>query len=146
MKRLLLVMVVLGANVAGGCAGSKKAVREPANPELVGGETESQSTGAGVTMEQNDAIDAVFRRKAQQLNSCWHEEYEKTKNRKLEGDISVGLTVTPSGKPADVRILKSTMGNPNVESCVTREVGGWTFPEVPSNTPYNRTVHLGPEF
>jgi TonB family protein len=126
----------------GGCAheqasgsGQPQTANEPAGEQA-----------ATVSQEENDAIDALFRRKAPQLQSCWADEYEKTHNRKLEGDITVGLMVTRSGKPDDVKVLKSSLGNRDVESCVIKEVATWGFPEVPVNTPYMRTVHLGAQF
>src|SRR5262249_19330408 len=108
MRTLLVVALVAG------CAENEK------KPSTVEGQGQAQesASGAGVTPEQNDAIDALFRRKAQELQTCWQDEYDRSHNRKLEGDITVGLTVTPSGKPSDVRVLKSSMGNPDVEKCV----------------------------
>jgi TonB family protein len=125
-----------------GCAGEKAESRR----ETTTAAASEAPTGAGVTPEQNDAIDALFRRKTPELQSCWTAEYEKTHNRKLEGDVTLGLTVTPSGKPDGVRVLKSSLGNSDVEKCVATTVAGWAFPEVSANCPYLRTVHLGAEF
>jgi TonB family protein len=133
---MLMVWVV-------GCAENEK--KQATTVEGQGAAMES-ATGGGVTPEQNDAIDALFRRKAQQLQSCWQDEYERNHNRKLEGDITVGLTVTPSGKPTGVRVLKSSMGNADVEQCVVQAVSAWGFPEVSADCPYMRTVHLGAQF
>jgi TonB family protein len=104
------------------------------------------AAGGGITPEQNDAIDELFRRKAPHLQTCWADEYEKTQNRKLEGDLTVQLMVTPSGKPEGVKILKSSMGNQDIENCVVQAVAAWRFPEVGVTTPYVRTVHLGAQF
>jgi TonB family protein len=134
MKACALAMMVLC-----GCAETKSAERQ-------GGASEDGRTAETVTAEQNDAIDALFKRKASQLQSCWQEEYERTKNRKLEGDLLVALTVTPSGKPADVKVLKSSIDSRDIEACVVKEVGSWSFPESNASTPYRRTVHLGAQF
>jgi hypothetical protein len=125
-----------------GCATSQPAQRGAAT---AGGEEGSTGEGA-VTAEQNDAIEALFKRKAPQLQSCWQELYQKTHDRKLEVDLLVALTVQPSGKPGDVKVLKSSTPAPDIEGCVIKEVGSWGFPEVSTPTPYRRTVHLGAEF
>jgi TonB family protein len=139
MNRRAAMVVVLAIF---GCASENTETRRASTTAS----EEGGATGAGVTQEQNDAIDALFRRKAGELQSCWQDEYEKSHNRKLEGDITVGLTVTPSGKPTDVRVLKSSMGNPDVEGCVSKTVAQWAFPEVSAACPYMRTVHLGAQF
>jgi TonB family protein len=135
MRWILMVLVV-------GCAGENAEKQQATTVEGQGAAIE----GAAVTPEQNDAIDALFRRKAQELQSCWQDEYERSHNRKLEGDVTVGLTVKPSGKPAGVRILKSTIGSPDVDQCVVKSVAAWNFPEVNADCPYMRTVHLAAQF
>jgi TonB family protein len=143
MTKPALLRWVLVALVAG-CAG-ESAEKKPSTVEGQG-EAMQTAAGGGVTPEQNDAIDAVFRRKAQQLQSCWQDEYERNHNRALQGDVTVGLTVKPSGKPANVRVLKSSLGNPEIEACVVQSVSTWGFPEVGADCPYMRTVHLGAQF
>jgi TonB family protein len=133
----ILVLVI-------GCA--ENAEKRQATTVEGQGEAMETASGGGVTPEQNDAIDALFRRKAQELQSCWQDEYERTHNRQLQGDITVGLTVTPSGKPTGVRILKSSIGSADIDSCVVKAVSGWSFPETSANCPYMRTVHMGAQF
>ncbi|HXU72888.1 MAG TPA: AgmX/PglI C-terminal domain-containing protein [Polyangia bacterium] len=123
------------------------------------GSTQQQSTMAGsqeqggsavdpnaLTPERQDAIERTFQRKAGSLQDCWSKEYEKTKDRKFEDDITVGFEIEPSGNPTNVRILKATGNNHDVESCVMQEIAQWSFPEGNAKVPYMRTVHLGAEF
>jgi hypothetical protein len=131
-------MVMMG----GGCATQSSAQTTTSTTP----EGEQTSAGGGVTPEQNDAIDALFRRKAPELQRCWTEEYEKTHDRKVEGDITVGMTITTSGAPSDVKILKTSLNNVDIVQCVTRTVANWSFPEVSAPAPYMRTVHLGAQF
>ena len=133
----IVCMVMLG-----GCAttssGEVQTARAP--------EENTTPAGGGVTPEQNDAIDALFRRKAPELQQCWTDEYDKTHDRKVEGDITIGMTITPQGSPSDVKILKQSINNPDIQSCVTKTVANWSFPEVSAPVPYMRTVHLGAQF
>ncbi len=115
-------------------------------------EGESQSTAAAtgdataISPERQDAIERVFARKTAELQDCWSKEYEKTHDRKLEGDLSIQMMVTPQGQPTDVKILKSTMNNADVESCVTQQIATWNFPEGNATVPYTRMIHLGAQF
>jgi TonB family protein len=128
------------ALVAVGCADKAETRRDPERP------TTQNDNGPTVTSEQNDAIDSLFRRKAPQLQTCWQQEYERTQNRKLEGDIALQMMITKSGKPTAIKIIKSTVGVPAVDQCVISEITGWVFPEGPGDAPYRRTVHLGAAF
>ena len=139
MRHTYLFVIMLGALAS--CATTSKegptprTVEEPLPPQ-----------GPMVTAEQNDAIDALFRRKAPELQSCWQDEYQRTKNRKLEGDISVQMLISPQGHAGDVKVASSTIGVPAVDECVVKAIDGWSFPEGPAPAPYRRTVHLGAEF
>jgi hypothetical protein len=99
-----------------------------------------------VSSERHDAIERTFARKAGELQSCWSDAYDKTHDRKLEGDVTLGMNITPSGVPADVRVLTTTIKSPAIESCVVRAVSGWQFPDGQAKVPYMRTVHLGAQF
>jgi len=99
-----------------------------------------------VNAERHDAIERMFARKAGELQSCWTDEYEKTHNRKLEGDVTLQLHVNPQGQANDIKILSTTIKNPTVEQCVVTAVSGWSFPEGQATVPYMRTVHLGAQF
>jgi len=99
-----------------------------------------------VTAEQNDGIDALFRRKSPALERCWQEEYARTQNRKLEGDITLQMLISRGGKAGQIKIVKSTIGVEAVDRCVVEEIAGWGFPEGPADAPYRRTVHLGAAF
>jgi TonB family protein len=127
--------------LAVGCADKAETRADPEHPTH-----QQQQNQATVTPEQNDAIDALFRRKAPELQTCWQQEYERSQNRKLEGDISLQMVVTKAGKATGIKIVKSTIGVPAVDQCVVSEITGWTFPEGPGDAPYRRTVHLGAAF
>jgi TonB family protein len=140
MCTLLWAPIALAGVLGTGCAGEKSETRaDPEHPRQEAG-------AATVTPEQNDAIDALFRRKAPQLQTCWQQEYERSQNRKLEGDISLQMVVSKAGKAMGVKIIKSTIGVEAVDRCVVSEVESWVFPEGPGDAPYRRTVHLGPAF
>jgi TonB family protein len=136
--KLALVLVLVG------CATEQAATTEGSSTPVQ--KSRSSSTDTTVSPEQADAIEALFKRKATELQTCWAEEYERSHNRKLQGDLTLQMIITPQGKAKDVRILKSTLGNPAIEKCVSDAVLAWAFPEVSGNVPYTRSVHLGAQF
>jgi hypothetical protein len=128
-----------------GCAESAPSQRH----ESSGGTSESQQTQpdpASVTPERMDAIERLFARKTSDLQACWTEEYEKSKNRKFETEITLSLVVDPTGKASDVTVVKASNRNADIEGCVTKAVASWSFPEGRASMPITRTVHLGAQF
>ncbi|HEY2745427.1 MAG TPA: AgmX/PglI C-terminal domain-containing protein [Polyangia bacterium] len=136
---IVVVMVFCGA-----CAEQSGATQQTST-----GPSESQGSAVdanALTPERSDAIERTFQRKTASLMDCWSKEYDKTKDRKFEDDLTLGFEIEPSGTPTNVRVLKSTANNHDIDSCVTQEIAGWSFPEGNAKVPYMRTVHLGAEF
>src|SRR4051794_3849142 len=138
MAGLVAVMCAIG------CAEEQPARRQTST--TVAEDTRSSVDPNAITPERQDAIERLFTRKAGDLQACWAEEYEKTHNRKLEGNVTLQLNIDAAGKPGDVKILQTTLANPSVESCVIKAVSAWQFPEGNASIPVNRTVHLGAQF
>jgi TonB family protein len=126
------------------CATDKGSQRTTADPEREERETARQM--AAITPEQHDAIERLFARKAAALHRCWSDEYERNRDRKVEGDVTVQLHIKPDGRPSGVRVLKSSINNENIEKCVISTVTEWDFPSGNAEVPYVRTVHLGAQF
>ncbi|MGZ3427888.1 MAG: AgmX/PglI C-terminal domain-containing protein [Polyangia bacterium] len=129
-----------------GCASQSGSTQQTSTTPS-GSENQGTAVDANaLTPERQDAIERTFQRKTASLMDCWQKEYEKTHDRKFETDITLGLDIQPSGAPSNVRVLKSSANNREVESCVTQEISGWTFPDGNATVPYMRTVHLGAQF
>ncbi len=129
-----------------GCAtessSTQQASTTPASSEAQGSAVDPNA----LTPERQDAIERTFQRKSATLQDCWTKEYEKTKDRKFEDDITLGFDIAPSGAVSNVRVLKSSANNHDIDACVMQEVSGWSFPEGNAKVPYMRTIHLGAQF
>ena len=137
----LVVMVMFGA-----CAEQSSSQQQQST---MAGSSENQGSAVdanALTPERQDAIERTFQRKTASLQDCWAKEYDKTKDRKFEDDITLQFEIQASGSAQNVKVLKSSAHNNDVESCVTQEIATWTFPEGNATVPYMRTVHLGAQF
>ncbi len=139
MKRLFQFGALI---LCGACAAQKTEVK----PAATSAAPERQTPESGISGEQQEAVENVFRRKAPELMSCWNDEYEKTHDRKIEGDVTLSMTITAQGKATRVSVLHSTLNNKDIEGCMTTAVTTWTFPEGTIEIPYRRTVHIGAQF
>src|SRR5262245_8882611 len=100
------VLVVLGVFFAG-CA--EQRAGESGTQTRSGADEPQTAQESGVSAERHDAIERMFARKATELQTCWTDEYEKSHNRKLEGDVTLGMTITPGGQANDVKVLTTTI-------------------------------------
>ncbi len=126
-----------------GCATTNEEARPPRK------QAESQPTPEGDSPDRQAAIERVFARKVGELQDCWATEYDKTKNRKLEGNVALQIAISATGKVSSAKVLQSSFVEPHkapIEACVVKAVSGWSFPEGTQPVPLMRTVHLGAQF
>jgi outer membrane biosynthesis protein TonB len=133
--------VVCALSLCGCATSSGEQKMEPSGPTQA-----ATPEGTAVNPERQDAIERTFARKTGELQDCWSKEYEKLHDKKVEGDLTIQMDVQPNGSPANVKILKSTINNHDIEGCVTQAIGQWSFPDGDATIPYLRTVHLGAQF
>lgn len=143
MRKMMTAFGALALLSWTGCAGpTAQATPQAPTPPPAAEASEAEA----INPERQDAIERVFQRKVVELQDCWTQEYEKTHDRKLEGNLTLQIMIAASGQPSAVKVLESTLKNANIERCVTQQVLGWNFPEGSTTVPYTRTVHLGAQF
>jgi TonB family protein len=74
-----------------------------------------------------DIIAKIIRKHWNEIKYCY--ETELNKNPNLYGKVAVAFTIDGTGAVGDANISESTMGNTNVENCMTVRVKRWRFPE-----------------
>jgi len=77
------------------------------------------------TSRSAEAIGRVVTKHQDAIENCFRKEARLNPN--LKGSLSVQFTIKANGKVARARVVKSTLKNRKVESCVKRRVGGWRF-------------------
>ena len=84
--------------------------------------------GADVTGQlDKKIIQKIIRRHMPEIKWCYQQGLQK--NQRLEGKIVVSFTISPIGKVITTKVKATTMHNAEVESCVTKKVRRWKFPE-----------------
>ena len=77
------------------------------------------------TSRSSEAIGAIVNQHTDAIESCYKKEARL--NPSLKGSISIQFTIKADGKVANVRIVKSSLKNRKVESCVKRRISRWRF-------------------
>ncbi len=109
-------------------AGADNAARAPA-PAAAADDTAAirADISRAITSHEKDIRDAYHR--------------ELLKHPGIEGEIAVSFTVTPDGDVVDVKVDKSTLNWPPLETEILSRIGSWKFPPfkgepIPATVPY----------
>lgn len=88
-----------------------------------------------------EIIRRVVRKHRRELTNCYQMELQK--NKTLAGQVKVKFTIAGTGSVIAAVVSSSTLKNRTVESCITRKIQRWIFPEpkgggiVVVNYPFN---------
>ncbi len=74
-----------------------------------------------------DVIMKVIKRHQNEIKFCYEQELQK--NPSLGGKVAVAWTIDPTGAVSDANVSESSIGNTNVESCISQRIRRWKFPE-----------------
>ncbi len=127
---------VAGAQDASASALSSAGITIDTSGALVSEGLHSDGTrskpGAGSSRQdlRTDAsLLAVVRRYAPGIQFCYDNQLEKQAG--LGGKLVVAITVAASGQVTDARVVRDTVGSPELVSCATSQILTWRFPAIP---------------
>ena len=93
-------------------------------------ETKAEETKIEESALDKQVVQGVVSVHADAMRKCY--EAELANNKDLAGKIVYSWEVVADGTVKDVKILDSSMKNEAVESCISKEIESWKFPE-PNN-------------
>ena len=92
---------------------------------------------SGISVASNDlvlegglsryAINATIAKYLSQVRRCYENELNKTPG--LEGLVTVGFQINGQGRLNYAKVIKSSLGSPAAESCITKKMMNWKFPK-----------------
>ena len=90
----------------------------------------------------NRAVRNSLKRYKGQLNQCYDKQLVVEDS--LQGTWQIAFTVEESGTTSGVVITPKSNSNPDFESCMLRQVSGWTFPRISAPHPYVKEYSFRP--
>ncbi len=134
VANLVLVLLMVAA-----CGGKKGATTPPPDEDkkVSAPETDPSTMVSGETM---DEITKMFQRKGNAVSRCLSvviDNKELPKNSR--GKITLEVTISTSGKPTAVKILKASLDSKPLHDCVIERVKEIQFPTVPNTYPTTYT-------
>jgi len=138
MNKLAVLLVLVGVAACGGKKGGST------TPPPTEESTKPDNSGTGgepmVSADQMEEIQKMFQRKGNAVSRCLSmvvDNKELPKNSR--GKVTVEVTISPSGKPENVKIIKSTLESKPLHDCVLERVKEIGFPAVPNTYPTTYT-------
>jgi hypothetical protein len=142
MNKTVLAFLCVGAVACGGKKGG--GTTTPTNTEGDGGGgVTQQHTNHDQTMvstEQMDEVNRMFERRGKAVSRCLAivvDNKELPKNSR--GKITLEVTIQPSGKVGNVKILSATLESKPLNDCVIDRVKEIEFPKLPKDYPTTYT-------
>lgn len=127
MRAALFIVVALAA-----CGGGSKP--EPASPASETSTASSSSGDTQVPMEKVDEIQRLLDRKQSSMSRCLSFAVDnKELPPRSRGRATVELSIAPSGKATEVKIVKSTLESKSLSDCIISNIEKIQFPELPKS-------------
>jgi hypothetical protein len=129
MRRVILWTAAL---VMAACASETGSRRTTSAAPSEGAGEASGGDADAIPPEKLEEIQDTLRRKQQEISHCWTDEATRTKNRSLEVEIMLKLTIGPQGRATNVGVVKDTIKSNDFEQCVVEMVKSFDFPVIPT--------------
>lgn len=82
-------------------------------------------TGSKAANRGSEELSRVINSHNDAIEYCYKKESKLNPN--LKGDVQIEFTIGFNGRVKAVRIVRSSMRNKNVESCISSRIRGWRF-------------------
>lgn len=109
--------LIEGEGVAGGAS-----FKRQGNVTL-GEDVELAGAAAGSGSRDAQSILSIINQNKTSVEYCY-QKYLKL-NPSLSGEIYLEIVISPEGRVTSVNVIRSTLGDKQLESCITRTVGRW---------------------
>jgi hypothetical protein len=145
--KLRVVMVKHGLLIAllvacGGKKGQTTPESEGGGVELGGGDgiPDNNNPNNVVSADTLDGIQRSFQRKGTAVSRCLAFAVDnKDLPKNSRGKDTLEVTITPSGAPGEIKILKASLDSKTLHDCIIERVKEIQFPEVPQAYPTTYT-------
>jgi hypothetical protein len=109
--------LIEGEGVAGGASFKRR------GDVTLGEDVELAGAAAGSGSRDAQSILSIINQNKTSVEYCY-QKYLKL-NPSLSGEIYLEIVISPEGRVTSVNIIRTTLGDKKLESCITRTVGRW---------------------
>ena len=95
------------------------------NPEVA-------SQVGGIPPDKQAEIQLILQQRDTSTLKCYQDVLNEKHDRAFKGSMFVVLTIEPSGRASDVRVVGGSLNNAEVGQCIVEKIKEFEFPPVPN--------------
>ena len=144
VRALALVMISGSAVLAGaGCATSG----EPGEERIrVVHPQEQVAEQGGIPPDKQAEIQLLLQQRDPSTLKCYGDVLNEKHDRAFKGSVAVLITLEPSGKASDVKIVNSTLNDKEVHDCLIEKIKDFEFPTLEHGGTMQYVYHFQPAY
>jgi hypothetical protein len=144
----LVLLAVLGAGAPAllpilGCASTGESSEE--RVRIVRPQEQTAEQG-GIPPDKQAEIQLLLQQRDPSTLKCYSDVLNEKHDRAFKGSVAVLLTLEPSGKASDVKIVNSTLNNEEVHSCLIEKIKEFEFPTLDHGGSMQYVYHFQPAY
>jgi len=126
-----------------GCASSGETSEE--RVRIVRPQEQAAEQG-GIPPDKQAEIQLVLQQRDPSTLKCYSDVLNDKHDRAFKGSVAVLLTLEPSGKASDVKIVNSTLNNEEVQNCLIEKIKDFEFPTLDHGGSMQYVYHFQPAY
>ena len=107
---------------------------------------EQAAEQGGIPPDKQAEIQLVLQQRDPSTLKCYSDVLNDKHDRAFKGSVAVMLTLEPSGKASDVKIVNSTLNNEEVHSCLIEKIKDFDFPTLDHGGSMQYVYHFQPAY
>jgi hypothetical protein len=128
VRRLLAPLGLVAVAAFGACASTPSQTGEP-QYNIIRPSEQSAQTG-GVPPDKEAEIQLVLQQREPSARKCYQDVLNEKHDRAFQGTVKVLISIEPSGKPSQVKVLGGTLADQTVQECLVQTLREFEFPSL----------------
>jgi hypothetical protein len=109
-------------------------------------EQEQKAEEGGIPPDKQAEIQLLLQQRDPSTLKCYSDVLNDKHDRAFKGSVAVMLTLEPSGKASDVKIVNSTLNNDEVHNCLISKIKDFEFPTLDHGGSMQYVYHFQPAY
>ena len=107
---------------------------------------EQSAEQGGIPPDKQAEIQLVLQQRDPSTLKCYSDVLNEKHDRAFKGSVAVIVTLEPSGKASDVKIVNSTLNNKDVHDCLIEKIKEFEFPKLDHGGSMQYVYHFQPAY
>jgi hypothetical protein len=107
---------------------------------------EKAAEQGGIPPDKQAEIQLLLQQREPSTLKCYNDVLNEKHDRAFKGSVAVLVTLEPSGKASDVRIVNSTLNDKDVHDCLIEKLKDFEYPTLEHGGSMQYVYHFEPAY